>query len=159
MMRVVILGNAGAGKTTLARRMSGGSTPVLSMDAIAWSEGTERRSVEDSARALAEFRARHPAWIVEGCYADLAELLLPHCTRLIFLNPGVEVCVARCRAREWEPDKFPTPAAQREQVEALVDWVRAYERREDEFGLRRHRALFESFSGPKVELGGASDPV
>ncbi len=151
-MRVVIIGNSGSGKTTLARRLAGGRAAVLSMDAVAWGEGTQRAPLEESRRALDEFRARHPAWIVEGCYADLAEELLPHCTQLIFLNPGVEACVAHCRARPWEPDKFASPDAQHAYLESLVAWVRDYERRDDEFGLRRHRALFDAFTGPKQEL-------
>lgn len=150
--RVLIIGNAGSGKTTLARRLAGGTAAVLSMDAVAWGEGTQRMPLADALRALDAFRAQHPSWIIEGCYADIAEPLLPHCTELIFLNPGIDACVAHCRARPWEPDKFASPDAQRAHVEALVAWVRDYERRDDEFGLRRHRALFDAFTGPKQEL-------
>jgi len=34
----------------------------------------------------------------------------------------------------------------------LLDWVREYETRADEYSLARHRELFEGFRGPKVEL-------
>jgi hypothetical protein len=33
----------------------------------------------------------------------------------------------------------------------LVQWVREYETREDEYGLRRHRQVFEQFAGRKHE--------
>jgi hypothetical protein len=34
----------------------------------------------------------------------------------------------------------------------LLDWIRAYETRDDTFSLRAHRALFEAFAGDKFEL-------
>ncbi len=33
----------------------------------------------------------------------------------------------------------------------LINWVKDYETRKDEYGLRRHRALYESFAGTKRE--------
>jgi len=34
----------------------------------------------------------------------------------------------------------------------LVGWIREYVRRGDEFSLTAHRALFDRFSGEKLEL-------
>jgi hypothetical protein len=36
-------------------------------------------------------------------------------------------------------------------VDNLITWVAAYEIREDEYGLKRHRALFDTFTGKKRE--------
>jgi hypothetical protein len=33
----------------------------------------------------------------------------------------------------------------------LTDWVRQYPIRSEEFGLARHRAIFDAFQGPKRE--------
>lgn len=33
----------------------------------------------------------------------------------------------------------------------LIDWVREYETRDDEFSLREHRRLFDTHDGPKTE--------
>lgn len=33
----------------------------------------------------------------------------------------------------------------------LIDWVREYDTRDDEYGLRCHRRLFDAFAGPKRE--------
>ena len=98
--------------------------------------------------------AAHPAWVIEGCYGDLIEAAAQHATDLCFLNPGVEACVANCRRRPWEPSKFPTAEAQDAMLEVLIAWVKEYEVRADEYGLARHRAIFESFAGPKRELTG-----
>jgi hypothetical protein len=37
-------------------------------------------------------------------------------------------------------------------LEFLIAWIREYETRTDEYSLRRHRLLFESFDGPKREF-------
>lgn len=151
-MKVILLGNAGAGKSTMARRlMHGRSIPRLSLDEIAWAEGTERRPLEESVQALLKFIDDNEHWIIEGCYSDLVEVALPFCDELRFLNPGVEVCVEHCLKRPWEPEKFPTEKEQEEMLANLVAWVREYETRNDEYGLQRHRLLFERFQGKKRE--------
>lgn len=124
----------------------------LSLDEVAFGEGTVRRPLQESIDEVKRFIASHDSWIVEGCYADILEPILAECEELIFLNPGVEACVAHCRARPWEPEKFGTIQEQDENLENLIAWVRCYETRTDEYGLRRHRDLFESFQGKKREF-------
>lgn len=151
-MRVVLLGNAGAGKSTLARQLIGEKDiPRLSLDEIAWGEGAERLPLAQSLSRLADFLRCNSQWVIEGCYGDLVEAALPYCTELVFLNPGVEVCVAHCLRRPWEPAKFPTEAAQKQMLASLVGWVRQYETRDDEYGLARHRYIFAAFAGRKRE--------
>lgn len=151
-MRIIIFGNAGSGKTTMARELTRSKeVPCLSMDRITWDPGAQRRPFEQSLGELRDFMGRRSSWVVEGCYGSLIEAALPFCTELRFLNPGVEVCVQRCLERAWEPEKFSSPEEQRTMLESLISWVREYERRTDEFGLRFHRRLFEEFDGPKKE--------
>lgn len=95
--------------------------------------------------------ATHERWVLEGCYSDLLAFALPHCTRMIFLNPGVDVCIANCRSRPWEPHKYDTPQEQEANLTGLIEWVQEYETRDDVFSLRSHRELFEAFDGEKVE--------
>jgi adenylate kinase family enzyme len=153
-MRLILLGNAGAGKSTLARQLvARQSAARLSLDAVAFEPGSpRRRPLQDSVAAVRQFIAAHDHWILEGCYADILALVLDQADELIFLNPGVETCVAHCRARPWEPDKFPSPREQHDNLENLIAWVRSYPTREDAYGLRRHRELFEAFPGRKREL-------
>jgi adenylate kinase family enzyme len=152
--RVVIFGNSGAGKSTWARRLAAADDLAhLDLDTLAWQPGVplRRRARHDSLAAIDAFVAAQPAWVIEGCYASLIEPLLAHRPRLVFLNPGVEVCVAHCQARPWEPHKYPSPEAQDANLPTLLAWVRAYETRTDEFSLRRHRRLFDGYAGDKVE--------
>ena len=154
MQRIVIIGNSGSGKSTHAKALAArDGLAHLDLDTIAWqpTAPTTRRALIDSALAIAAFQAGHPNWVMEGCYADLAELALAHATRLVFLNPGVEACIANCRARPWEPHKYSSPAAQDRNLAMLIAWVRGYATRDDELSLRRHRTLFDGFSGDKVE--------
>lgn len=156
-LKIILLGNAGTGKSTMAKGLiEGTDIPRLSLDEIAWDEGPQRKPLAQSIALLMAFIERHPQWILEGCYSDLVEAALPHCTELRFLNPGVEVAVQHCLMRPWEPEKFPTPEAQQAMLDYLVSWVREYATRSDEYGLARHRALFESFSGNKREYSSVS---
>jgi adenylate kinase family enzyme len=152
-MKAILLGNAGAGKSTLSRLMIAKKPAArLSLDEVAFRGGTERRPLKDSIEDVERWISGHSNWIIEGCYADIIEPLLVYCDELIFLNPGVEACVAHCRLRPWEPEKFNSRQAQDENLVNLIQWVRSYETRADEYGLSRHRALYESFHGKKSEF-------
>lgn len=151
-MRIIILGNAGAGKSTMARRLIGSRDIAhLSLDQISWNDGTERKPLEASLEELFRFIESNEEWIIEGCYGDLIEAALPYCSELRFLNPPVDVCVEHCKGRPWEPEKFSTAAQQRTMLDRLISWVRRYETRDDEYGLKRHRKIFDRFTGAKRE--------
>jgi adenylate kinase family enzyme len=152
MMRIILLGNAGSGKSTMARRLIGEEDiPRLSLDEIAWDKGPIRKSLTESLSLLGQFLKANDQWIIEGCYSDLIEAALPHCTELRFLNPGIKTCVAHCHGRPWEPTKFSSPEEQQAMFSDLIKWVEEYETREDEYGLKRHRLIYERFSGRKRE--------
>lgn len=150
-MRIVILGNSGSGKSTLARRLaSEHDLAHLDLDTLAWLPTSPPRRAPDALAKLTAFMAAE-RWVIEGCYADLVAHAATRSTELVFLNPGVDVCIAHCRARPWEPHKYASKHAQDANLPMLIDWVRGYETRTDELSLHAHRALFDSFTGPKRE--------
>jgi adenylate kinase family enzyme len=150
--RILIYGNSGSGKTTMARELQDRyGLPHLDLDSVAWAAPGERLPLTESVTALEAFHAANPSWVVEGSYGSLVEAALPLCTELRFLNPGVEACVANCRRRPWEPEKYASAEEQDARLAFLLDWVQAYPDREDEYGLKAHRALFDGFDGERRE--------
>ena len=155
MIRHLLLGNSGSGKSTLAARLArAGALPHLDLDTLAWlpTQPPQRRPLAESARDIAAFVDANKRWVIEGCYADLLELALPRCTQLVFLNPGIEACIANARSRPWEPHKYASKEAQDANLDMLIGWIRDYETRSDELSLAAHRALFDGFTGDKREL-------
>jgi adenylate kinase family enzyme len=154
--RLVLLGNSGSGKSTLAARLAAAhGLAHLDLDTLAWEpERTPptRRALEASARDVEAFMAAHDAWIIEGCYADLAAIALPRSTRFLFLNPGIDACIANAHARPWESHKYATKEEQDANLAMLLQWIRDYATRSDVFSLTAHRALFEAHAGDKIEL-------
>lgn len=152
------MGNAGSGKTMLSRKLRDGQrTGCLSLDEVAFAESAMRRALDESVGLVRAFIDAHDRWIIEGCYADIIEPVLDRVETLIFLNPGVETCIAHCRQRPWEPEKFPSPEAQHSHLENLIAWVTQYDQRDDEYGLKAHRRLYDSFAGRKFEFTSVVD--
>lgn len=152
-MRVAILGNSGSGKSTLADRLAREQgLATLDLDTVAWVPGQQAvaRDPAEAAGLMREFCAGHERWVMEGCYASLISVALEADPILVWLDPGVEVCQAHCRARPWEPHKYSSPAAQDRNLTMLLAWVTGYESREGELGRAAHGALFERHAGRKI---------
>lgn len=159
---VAIIGNSGSGKSTLAGQLSSQrDVAVLDLDTVAWQTGQTamaRDPIEAGAEVTA-FLEGNPRGIVEGCYTALIEVSLQHLPLLLFLDPGVEACIAHCRGRSWEPHKYASADEQDARLEQLLDWVRGYYRREDEMSQAAHQALFDRYAGPKQHIRTAANLV
>ncbi|MGE0448695.1 MAG: shikimate kinase [Vicinamibacterales bacterium] len=158
--RIAIVGNSGAGKSALARRLAEHHRlPVLELDAVVWEQSSivAERPREAVLAEVDWFITAHEGWIVEGCYGDVIERTLARCTTLVFLNPGIDVCLANNRRRPWEPHKHDTAAAQAAMLEDLLRWSAAYYTRHDAWSLSRHRRLFDAHTGPKIEITDLAD--
>ncbi|MEZ5977694.1 MAG: shikimate kinase [Planctomycetota bacterium] len=154
-LRLAILGNSGSGKSTLARWFAARfRTAYLDLDVLAWKPTTppERRSTDEVRGEIDAFCRENERWVVEGCYGDLVQVALAHGPRLVFLEPGVDVCLENCRARPFEPHKYATREEQDANLEMLQAWVRDYASRDGDLSLAGHRACFDGYSGSKVEL-------
>lgn len=150
-MRVCVLGNSGSGKSTYAKRLGG---RVLELDSIYW-EPHQIAVARDPVTVRADldaFLAANDAWVIEGCYADLIEIAARSCDELVFLNPGVDVCIANAKRRPHEGHKYDRAADQDKMLAFLVDWIRAYPDREGPTGYREHRRVFDGFRGNKREV-------
>lgn len=152
--RWVILGNSGSGKSTLARhigKLTGAA--VLDLDRVAWSDepgpDPQRRDPLESLAEIERFAGRHSRWVLEGCYEDLIEPMLPHNPVLLWKDVPVDVCCERIHARQFEPWKYATPEAQAESVFRLEEWIRGYETRPGAMSRSSHESMFRKWTGPK----------
>ncbi len=158
----VILGNSGSGKTTLALRLGQalGLTP-LDLDTVYW-EPDQPGVARPKAEAVRELQAQlgdQSRWIVEGCYETLAASLLPLHPQLIWLDPGQAACQAHCRARPWEPHKYPNKEAQDANLAMLLKWVEDHYRLTGAMSHAAHKALFENYAGPKHHVRSTDIPL
>lgn len=155
MKKILIFGNSGSGKSTLAKKLKTHfDLHHLDLDILAWEETQPptRKALSDSSSILDDFMSKHNSWAIEGCYADLLNNVSQRANEIIFLNPGNEICIERCKSREWEPHKYESKDAQDKNLDMLINWVKEYDKREDEFSLKSHKSLFSSFKGKKTEV-------
>jgi adenylate kinase family enzyme len=149
--RIAILGGAGAGKSTLARRLGQAlGVPVIHLDRIVYGPGWARFEPELVRRQLVA--ALGDAWIVEGTYAETAELTLPHADLVLWLDQPAW----RRLWRSWRKtcDHRGKPRADRpDGCEEGFDW--RYARTVLSFGRwtrRMERWLGEASPTPVVRL-------
>ena len=153
-MKVLVFGNSGSGKSTYARALAARQHLAhLDLDSTVWELGkiAVQRSPESVAGSLRTFIDAHPAWVIESCYGDLIRAASAHCTQLVFLNPGIDVCLANNLRRPWEQHKYASLEAQNAMLSQLQEWVSGYTQREDAWSYWIHREIFDAFTGPKVE--------
>ncbi len=127
MRKILIFGNSGSGKSSLAKELSlNASLAHLDLDTLAWRPASppERAPLAESAKEIVSFAVSNKAWVIEGCYTDLLEIVGSMANELIFLNLSVEQCVNNARRRPWEPHKYESKAAQDNNLEMLIDWIR-----------------------------------
>ncbi len=153
-MKIIIFGNSGSGKSTLASSLaSDNKLAHMDLDTIAWrpSSPPTRTPIKQSQEQIDLFVAQNKNWVIEGCYADLIELVISEATEVIFLNLPVHTCVENAKARLWEPHKYDSKEAQDANLPMLLDWIEQYEDRTDTFSKKAHMKLYTEFTGRKKE--------
>lgn len=154
-MKLVILGNSGSGKSSLARAVAERhAVSRLDLDEIVWEPGrvAVQRAIDAVHADLDAFLGANGSWVIEGCYAELVERALSKDPRLIFLNPGIDACLRNNRQREWEPHKYSSIEEQDRMLPFLQSWVAEYATREDECSYSAHRRVFDGYGGDRIEV-------
>lgn len=102
MARIVILGCAGSGKTTLARQLAERTgAPVICLDAI-WQPHWEEKDVP-AFRALLKNAHARDEWISDGNFALATfDLRLPRATLVIWLERSKLSCAWRAITRVFK---------------------------------------------------------
>jgi adenylate kinase family enzyme len=154
-VRIAILGNSGSGKSTLARWFAEESaSAMLDLDTVAWvpEQIAIPRPAAEARADVETFCKSKDTWVIEGCYTSLIQVTLCFKPRLIFLNPGEELCVRNCVERPWESHKYQSKAQQDEHLCMLIAFAREYYTRKDDISLFTHRQCYDNYQGVKLEL-------
>ena len=152
MSKILIFGNSGSGKSTLAKELCRSRTLAhLDLDTLAWQPTSppKRMPLDVSERKIDEFLHSNQGWVIEGCYTDLLEMVIPKSTEIIFLNLPVEISISNAKTRPWEPHKYESKEAQDSNLEMLIDWICQYTERNDAFSHASHRELYEKYTRKK----------
>lgn len=97
--RVVINGVAGAGKSTLARKLSARwSLPYIDADALFWQPGW-RSSAPEEFRARVIEATQGGAWIFDGNYSSVRDVVWSRAELVIWLDFPLLLCARRVLAR------------------------------------------------------------
>jgi adenylate kinase family enzyme len=128
--RIVIVGCAGAGKSTLARALGGATgLPVVHLDAAYWRPGWTRPE-RAAWRARVEELLAGDRWIIDGNYASTMERRFAEADTIVLLAPSTLVCLFRALRRrvvaEPRPDLAPG-CDERIDLEFLR-WIARYRR-------------------------------
>jgi len=153
-LRILVFGNSGSGKSTYAQTLAARERiPHLDLDTIVWEPNqiAVPRPAEAIHASLEAFIAANPNWVIEGCYGGLVEAAASRATELVFLNPGLQACLANNARRPWEPHKYASLEQQNSMLANLQAWVADYYRRTDDWSYATHRRIFDAHRGPKVE--------
>ena len=105
MARIVILGCAGSGKTTLARRLGERTgAPVICLDSI-WQSHWGEKDVP-SFRALMKEAHAGDEWISDGNFAlATVDIRLPRATLVIWIERAKLYCARRAITRVLKPSE------------------------------------------------------
>ncbi len=99
MQRVLLIGCAGAGKSTLARRLGDAlDLPVFHLDTVYWQPGWVAPEPRDwQARVCALLQGE--SWILDGNYGGTLDLRLKAADTVIFLDLPRRTCLRRVLVR------------------------------------------------------------
>lgn len=160
MKRVMIIGQPGAGKSTLAGKL-GEKTglPVVYLDKIHWMPGWVERPLKEKILMI-RAEEEKPLWIIEGGLSATWDTRLARADTLVWIDVGLLRRVWRVLARSWRyrgqsrPDLTEGCPEQfnRETLSFLWFILRTWRP-----GKRRMETVFARFEGQKKRLTGTAD--
>jgi adenylate kinase family enzyme len=99
MSRIMVVGNAGAGKSTFARQLGGKlALPVIHLDSHFWRAGWQTPEPQAWRQQVAELAAS-PAWVMDGNYINTFDIRIPRADSLVWLDHSRGICMRRVLMR------------------------------------------------------------
>lgn len=124
-MRIVVFGTSGAGKTTFARAVAARlQAPHIELDAVTWQagwHGLHEHDPDEFVRRVNDAIGT-AAWVMDGNYGVVRDLVWRRATHLVWLDYGRPVIMARVIRRSVWRAVFRTElwAGNREQWRRLL---------------------------------------
>src|SRR6056297_533684 len=93
MKKILIIGSCGAGKSTLAKKLSlKTGLPLIGLDQLYWKPGWIKTERPEWRAKVAEM-VKQEKWIMEGNYKNTFDIMFPACEAIIFLDFNRFVCL------------------------------------------------------------------
>ena len=99
MRRILIVGNSGGGKSTLARSLGEKlALPIVHLDVLFWKPGWVELS-DDEFRVQVARALEGPAWICDGNSPGTADIRFPRADTIVWINQPRWRCLFRAMSR------------------------------------------------------------
>ncbi|MEM1041986.1 MAG: DNA topology modulation protein [Bacteroidota bacterium] len=100
MRRVLVIGSGGAGKSTVAARISQRlGLPVIHLDALYWQPGWVETPADEWEQIVRQLLPRE-AWVMDGNYGGTLDLRLAAADAVVFLDTPRLLCLWRV-VKRW----------------------------------------------------------
>ncbi|MGF7050704.1 adenylate kinase family enzyme [Paenibacillus sp. DS2015] len=121
MKRVIVLGSAGSGKSTLTQKLSEIlKLPVIHLDKYYWKPNWEPTSNEEWDEVVRGFTMKEQ-WIIDGNYSRTLDIRIQRADLIIYLDMPTSLCIYRVLKRRLMYHKKSRPDMNEECPEKL-DW-------------------------------------
>lgn len=153
MLKVMIIGSPGAGKSTFARKLRDVTNlPLYYLDMLWHKPDRTNISKEEFDMRLKELVQRD-RWIIDGNYQRTLEIRLKECDTVFLLDFPTEVCLAGARERiGTQREDLPWMESESELDPEFKEWIIGFSKEQlpriyellEQYGANKNVVIFKS---------------
>ena len=147
MKKIIVIGCAGSGKSTLSRKLREiTKIPLYHLDLEYWNE--DGTTVEQSVflERLSAILEQNE-WIIDGNYSSTMEMRMKECDTVIFLDYPLKVCLDGVKARMGKP-RSDMPWVEKGEDEEFISFIKNYKEQNRPQVMR----LLEKYSNKNIYI-------